>query len=769
MPISAIESQDERKAKNNLSRKRRETKAVMGRPDGVVKATGSSVYVTLGNGKIETIFNNRVSLRSYKKIVVGFTEEAPNLWQVLRDDVVYNDIPKPSISPHKDTHLWYGEDPIEVHPQNFIYLAPRAKAGFEITVYFGFYTIGGIRHVFPTQDIDLSGEVVAAGAEWVNVEVDDSLNITFQHGANVANKSLLIPEDIPDTASDKYLLCSVRMYYGQLRVNQAPTNNDIFDPRFAFGGSGSGGGSTPGGSDGDVQFNDAGALGGDATFHRESDGAIIIGPLGFDGLAGTKDNNLFMSADGNSVGALLKTLGSGFASFLTFIFGNGTDGSITEILADQVMGRLRWRAYDSSTTIGLTSAEIHVEATEDHDSSSHGTRMVFSTTPNGSTTPVVALTIDDDQILYDKDGNQLGGGVTDGDKGDVVVSSGGTVWTIDDSAVSLEKMADASAQYNLIGRSSSGAGVWEEIASSANVFSILGAATYAAIRRLLNIPDGDGWTPDANTWTFKNRTQAYTNDPAAGTGIVLNMTNTADFVVGSYVNVSSGAGSDTTFITAVVANTSITVNQLLVDHNTTSRLVTLLDVFTINADVTANIKKGTMLKFTQTTVKYGVVYSSAYSGGNTTIVMLHNTDFALANAAISSTYYSNTLFPSGWPFLFNYDPAPQGWSVLPSTNIVYQYMPFGKFMNIFINQPAGTSTSSATTTKFATPALIVTASACVMSQAMDNGVLLTGAAKARTGQTGIDQVIDCYSNMSTGAWTGSGTKRLVFVLTNVEF
>jgi hypothetical protein len=70
------------------------------------------------------------------------------------------------------------------------------------------------------------------------------------------------------------------------------------------------------------------------------------------------------------------------------------------------------------------------------------------------------------------------------------------------------------------------------------------------------------------------RTQAYTNDPAAGSNIVLNMTNTGGFLVGDTVIVSSSAGTDLpTTITAVVANTSITVASLTFDHTTTSPLV----------------------------------------------------------------------------------------------------------------------------------------------------------------------------------------------------
>lgn len=79
-----------------------------------------------------------------------------------------------------------------------------------------------------------------------------------------------------------------------------------------------------------------------------------------------------------------------------------------------------------------------------------------------------------------------------------------------------------------------------------------------------------------NKWS-----QAYINDPAVWSSVVLNMTNTSLFAVNDYVRVSSSAGWETAKVTAVSTNVSITVDALTINHSTTSPLVTRLTKFTI--------------------------------------------------------------------------------------------------------------------------------------------------------------------------------------------
>lgn len=93
--------------------------------------------------------------------------------------------------------------------------------------------------------------------------------------------------------------------------------------------------------------------------------------------------------------------------------------------------------------------------------------------PSGGTTGQ-ALT-KNSNTNYDVTWSSFGGGVTDGDKGDVIVSGTGLVWTIDTGAVSLAKMADM-ATSSFLGRSTAGTGAPEVLSATTatsllNVFS----------------------------------------------------------------------------------------------------------------------------------------------------------------------------------------------------------------------------------------------------------------------------------------------------------
>jgi len=79
--------------------------------------------------------------------------------------------------------------------------------------------------------------------------------------------------------------------------------------------------------------------------------------------------------------------------------------------------------------------------------------------------------------------------------------------------------------------------------------------------------------------------------------------------------------------------------------------------FTIAGDVTGKYSAGMKLKLTQTTAKYFIITKVAYSSPNTTVTIYGGTDYDLADAAITSPYYSTMKAPLGFPL------DPDKWTV----------------------------------------------------------------------------------------------------------
>ena len=178
--------------------------------------------------------------------------------------------------------------------------------------------------------------------------------------------------------------------------------------------------------------------------------------------------------------------------------------------------------------------------------------------------------------------------------------------------------------------------------------------------------------------------------------------------------------------------------------------------FTAGAsDLTALYSPGTRIKLTQTTVKYFVVTSSSFAAGTTTVNITGGTDYTLANAAITSPFYSYEVNPQGWPGWFNYTPTLSGFSGTPTVQLA-QFAVVGRTVFLAIGF---TGTSNATTTSATLPIAMANVAQTPITPAV---VTNSGSAQASPGRwvplgNSTTLRVDKAWNVPDG-WTASGTK-----------
>jgi len=131
-----------------------------------------------------------------------------------------------------------------------------------------------------------------------------------------------------------------------------------------------------------------------------------------------------------------------------------------------------------------------------------------------------------------------------------------------------------------------------------------------------------------------------------------------------------------------------------------------------NVDLTGIIGIGDKVKFTQTTVKYFVVTAITSS----LITFAANTDYVVANAAITSKYYSHSESPFGFPQWFNFTPVFNN-VTLGNGSVLGKFNISNKIANVYASIVFGSTTSITGNVNINAPVTCVTPGKALVSLA----------------------------------------------------
>lgn len=167
---------------------------------------------------------------------------------------------------------------------------------------------------------------------------------------------------------------------------------------------------------------------------------------------------------------------------------------------------------------------------------------------------------------------------------------------------------------------------------------------------------------------------------------------------------------------------------------------------TVPSGAASIYKKGDKIKLTQTTDKYFYVVTVA----DTLLTVTGGSDYTVANAAITSPYYSHQASPVGFPDSFSWAGAATGFSSTTVTN--YKFSLNGTVCHIAV-EIAGTSNSATHGLTLPIAALNSAPEIRVPIYIVDNGTAGTGRAEIQPGATSMPFAKD----LSGGAFTSSGS------------
>ncbi len=216
------------------------------------------------------------------------------------------------------------------------------------------------------------------------------------------------------------------------------------------------------------------------------------------------------------------TIGTGSKSFTASTGKLWTVGAVLQISSDATptsyMNGLV-TAYDSGT--GALTVNVL-------DTNGSGTLSDWNITIAGTRGPAGVATI------------------ADGDKGDIITSGSGVTWTIDNGAVTYAKIQNVSTTDKLLGRSTAGAGVVEEITCTSFARTVLDDTDAATARTTLEL--GTANSPQFTSIEVGNASDTTLSRSSAGIiaveGVTVPLNSTTNIHTAQQIEL--GHASDTT-------------------------------------------------------------------------------------------------------------------------------------------------------------------------------------------------------------------------------